>query len=73
MPTKVTLPGRITMIGRIPAKTTSASQGVLKRGCSRRKISGIWRWLAIEYVIREAPMTPAFVAMKRIVAARIPT
>ena len=29
--------------------------------------------VAIEYVIREAPITPAFVAMKRIVAARMPT
>ena len=61
------------MIGRTPAKTTSASHGVLKRGCSRRKTSGIWRWLAIEYVIRDAPMTPAFVAMTRIVDGEVPT
>jgi len=43
VPTKLTLPGRITTIGAIPAKITSESQGVLKRGCSRRKIPGIWR------------------------------
>jgi hypothetical protein len=29
--------------------------------------------MAIEYVIRDAPITPAFVAMNRIVAARMPT
>ena len=29
--------------------------------------------LAIAYVIRDAPITPAFVAIKRIVAARMPT
>ena len=34
---------------------------------------GSCRYVAIEYVIRDAPMTPAFVAMKRIVAARMPT
>ncbi len=57
----------------MPAKRMSASHGVLKRGCSLRKTSGNWRYVAIEYVMREAPITPAFVAMKRIVAARMPT
>ena len=47
----------------MPAKMTSDSHGVLKRGCSRRKISGIWRYVAIEYVMRDAPITPALVAM----------
>ena len=56
------VPGRMTRIGAMPAKTTSESTGVFSRGCSRRKISGICRYVAIEYVIREAPITPAFVA-----------
>ena len=56
-----------------PAKSTRASHGVLKRGCNRRKRSGSCRYVAIEYVIREAPITPAFAAMKRIVAASRPT
>ena len=51
----------------------ATSHGVLNFGCSRRKTSGSCRWLDIEYVIRDAPITPAFVAMKRIVAARTPT
>ena len=57
----------------MPAKTTSESHGVFSFGCSRRKICGSCRYDAIEYVMREAPITPAFVAMKRIVAARMPT
>ena len=73
VPRKSTSPGRITRIGANPAKTTSESHGVLNRGCSRRKVSGSCRYVAIAYVIREAPMTPAFVAMKRIVAASTPT
>ena len=57
----------------MPAKRTSESHGVLNRGWRRRSASGSWRYVAIEYVIRDAPMTPAFVAMKRIVAASTPT
>ena len=45
----------------------------LEPGWNRRNTSGIWRYVAIEYVMREAPMIPAFVAMKRIVAASTPT
>ncbi len=63
----------MTRIGATPAKTTSDSHGVLKRGWSLRKTSGICRYVAIEYVMREAPITPAFVATMRIVAARMPT
>ena len=48
VPTKFTSPGRITRIGAIPAKRTSASHGVLKRGCSRRSASGSCRYVAIE-------------------------
>jgi len=48
VPTKFTSPGRITRIGATPAKRTSASVGVLKRGCSRRKRSGSCRYVAIE-------------------------
>ena len=61
------------MIEISPANTTSESHGVLNFGCSRRKTSGSCRYVAIAYVMREAPMTPAFVAMKRIVAASRPT
>ena len=73
VPTNWTSPGRRIAIGAIPANRTSERYGVLNRGWSLRKTSGICRYVAIEYVIREAPMIPAFVAMKRIVAARIPT
>ena len=62
-----------TRIGANPAKTTSDSQGVLKLGWSWRKSAGICRYVAIEYVMRDAPMMPAFVATMRIVAARMPT
>ena len=72
-PMKSTLPGSMKRIEKKPAKTSSASHGVLNFGCSRRNSSGSCRWLDIEYVMREAPITPAFVAMKRIVAARTPT
>ena len=73
VPRKSTFPGSSTRIDTKPAKTTSASQGVLKRGWSFRKAPGSCWYDAIEYVIREAPMMPAFVAMKRIVAASTPT
>ena len=72
-PMKSTLPGSRKTIEANPAKTTSASHGVLNFGCRRRKTSGSWRYVDIEYVMRDAPITPALVAMKRIVAARIPT
>ena len=72
-PMKSTFPGSMNRIEKNPANTSSDSHGVLNFGCSRRKRSGSWRWVDIEYVIREAPITPAFVAMKRIVAARTPT
>ena len=63
----------MTRIETKPANTRSESHGVLNRGCSRLKTSGSCRYVDIEYVIRDAPITPAFVAMKRIVAARMPT
>ena len=72
-PRKSTWPDSRKIVGPIAPKTISASHGVFSFGCSRRKISGSWRWLDIAYVMRDAPITPAFVAMKRIVAARIPT
>jgi len=69
----VVLPGRRTAIETKPAKTTSDSHGVLNFGWRRRNAAGSCRYPAIAYVMRDAPMTPAFVAMKRIVAASIPT
>ncbi len=73
VPRKSTLPGSMTRMETKPANTTSASQGVLNLGWSFRNAPGSCRYDAIEYVIRDAPMIPAFVAMKRIVAARMPT
>ena len=43
VPRKFVWPGRMTAIEAIPAKTTSASHGVWKRLCSRRKTSGSCR------------------------------
>ena len=42
-PMKSTFPGSRKRIEKRPAKTTRASAGVLKRGCSRRKTSGSCR------------------------------
>ena len=42
-PMKSTLPGSMNRIEKTPAKTISASHGVLKRGCSRRNTSGSCR------------------------------
>ena len=72
-PRKSTWPASRKIVGAMPAKTTSESHGVFSFGWRRRNTDGSWRWLAIAYVMRDAPMTPAFVAMKRIVAARMPT
>ena len=72
-PRKPTCPESTNRIGSAPANTASDSHGVFSFGCRRRKISGSCRYVDIEYVMRDAPMTPAFVAMKRIVAARTPT
>ena len=41
--------------------------------CSRAKISGIWRCSASDHDRREIPISPALVAMNRIVAASTPT
>ena len=41
---KSTLPGSSVRIEMRPAKKTSESHGVLKRGCRRRKTSGSWRY-----------------------------
>src|SRR5262249_57446942 len=60
-------------MGGARGKTVSDSHGVFSRGCRRLNTSGSCRYVAIEYVMRDAPITPAFVAMKRIVAARTPT
>ena len=74
VPRKSVWPGRIVRIGITPAKTTSASHGVLNRGMQAPEDRGAAAGTpAIAYVIREAPITPAFVAMNRIVAARTPT
>ena len=62
----------MSAIGIAPAKTTSASHGVLNFGWIFRKTGGSWRYPDIAYVIRDAPITPAFAPMKRIVDARIP-
>ncbi len=43
VPRKSILPGSSVAIDRTPEKQSSDSQGVLKRGCKRRKTSGIWR------------------------------
>jgi hypothetical protein len=43
VPRNVVCPGSSVAMETMPAKNTSASQGVLKRGCSRRKISGSCR------------------------------
>ena len=69
----VVLPGRRTRIDTNPAKTISDSHGVLNFGWSFRNAAGSWRYPAIAYVMRDAPITPAFVAMNRIVAASRPT
>ena len=45
-----------------------ATYGVRHFGCTCRIASGNWRCRPIEYVSRETPMMPAFVAMIRIVA-----
>ena len=58
VPRKSTFPGSSTRIETKPAKTTSASHGVLNRGCSFRNAPGSCRYDAIEYVIRDAPMMP---------------
>ena len=73
VPRNAVRPGMSTRHDTRPANTSRLSHGVLKRGCRRRKTSGSCRCVAIEYVMRDAPITPAFVAMKRIVAARMPT
>ena len=50
-----------------------AMYGVLNRGWTCRSASGSWRYWPIENVSRERPISPAFVAISRITAARIPT
>ena len=72
LPRNVAWPGSVTrMANRL--KTMIPIHGVRKRGCNRRSASGIWRWMPIEYTSREMPMSPAFVARNRIVAASRPT
>jgi hypothetical protein len=46
---------------------------VRKLGCSRENSAGSWRCSASDHDRREMPIRPAFVAMNRIVAARMPT
>ena len=72
-PRKSTCPESTKIDGPTAPNTIRASHGVFSFGCRRRKTSGSCWWLDIAYVMRDAPITPAFVAMKRIVAARIPT
>ena len=57
----------------IAPNTMIATYGVRYFGWSWRTASGSCRCWPIEYVSRETPISPAFVAMKRIVAASIPT
>jgi hypothetical protein len=73
LPRKSVFPGSRTTIESTPAKTTSDNQGVLNFGCRRRKTSGSCLYVAIAYVMRDAPITPALVAINRIVDARMPT
>ena len=72
-PRKSTFPESRKIVGPSAPKTISESHGVFSFGCSRRNTSGSCRCVDIAYVIRDAPITPAFVAMNRIVAARMPT
>ena len=72
LPRNVALPG-ISVTQAIAPNTRIPIHGVPYFGCSRRSRSGIWRCRPIEYTSRDTPMMPAFVAMNRIVAARMPT
>ena len=54
-------------------KTAMATYGVSRVGWTRPSTRGSWRCWPSEKARRETPMMPALVAMKRIVAARMPT
>ena len=73
VPTNVVLPGRMTQIGATPGEEEQRDPRRLEPWVQPAERLRHLRYVAIEYVIREAPITPAFVAMKRIVEARIPT
>ena len=49
------------------------NHGVRYFGCSRAKSSGSWRCSASDHDSRLMPISPALVAMRRIVAASTPT
>ncbi len=50
-----------------------ATYGVSRVGCTRPSTRGSCRCCPSENASLETPMMPAFVAMKRMVAARMPT
>ena len=53
--------------------TTIVRLGTLKRGCSLLNHVGMILYLAMEYVTREAPMTPVFVDINSIKTPSKPT
>ncbi len=59
--------------GRSTENTTIVNHGVRWRGCRREKIDGSCRCSASDHDSREIPISPALVAMNRIVAASTPT
>jgi len=65
-------PYRISRLAS-PEKKIRVNHGVLYVECSRENSCGSWRCSDSDHDSREIPIMPAFVAMKRIVAARIPT
>ena len=69
---KSSWPGRIGTAATTE-KTMIVKYGVVNGGETGEGRSGSWRCSAIDHVSREIPISPAFVAMIRIVAARTPT
>ncbi len=53
--------------------TMIATYGVSRRGWMRPSSGGTCRWTPSEYARRDTPISPALVAITRIVAARMPT
>ena len=65
-------PGMISNPARTE-KNTIVNQGVRKVGCNRENKLGSWRCSASDQDKREIPISPAFVAINKIVAASTPT
>jgi len=72
LPSRVVSPGRIKRPARIE-KNTIVNHGVRKVGCRLENRLGSWRCSDKDQDRREMPISPAFVAMNRIVAASTPT